>query len=243
MTRDDALKVFGLTSKPDPKTLKSLYRALQKAAALQGRMQDMRRLNIARDILQGKMAPDAPPGAKTSGPVPQFSGHAYVTCATLKSDFVMDWRLYHGKNGDDLLRFENPRYLTFDNVISTLLDVFKSRLMKARILGASSSGQKKLSDIQKATYEFPKTPCILCSTPNYDWCDFCGTLFCRPARDESLDEQFYCCPSCNAEYGWGEKFSGGPRSRVIDGSHFRALQADKRSVLINADQKRIGGPS
>lgn len=230
MTREEALKIFGIKENLSPDLLNQLYKNLQKAAHLRGRGDSIKRLNIARDILLGKTIADTPESKST--PKPLFSGHTYATCSTHSQKTILDWEYVFKPNGDDEIHFSNQRMMSFDLALSSLFKKFKTRSQE-------SEQPNNMRGFTSADYKLPASGCMLCTHPHFDLCEHCNTIHCHAARDRSLEIQSYECPGCGAKFGWGESFGGKPRIKKIDARQFRTLETNSLTQISQEERKLI----
>ena len=233
MTFEEALKVFGLSEKPDPEKLNALFKAMQKIAFIKGNEREAKQLNIARDVLLGRQAEQSIPQADKSG----VHGHATALCSNKDVPFILDWNFLPDQDNGDEIVFSNPHSLFAPERIDRAIKKLRSGHFLKHLFRKNDNDETWASGFQ-ARLVLTNVGCLHCDAKHLRWCEKCNSIFCRPSKEELYPKQFFNCPTCKTEYGWGEGFSGKAK-KEFDAKDLRSIGFG-RKALTNGSLKMIG---
>lgn len=219
MTFEEALRVYGLDSKPEPDDLNALYKAMQKVASLKSDEATSKRLNIARDILLGRVVQN---NHVDSSGASGLHGETTARCSKIDDgQFQLDWRFVPDQKTGDKIILTNPRSLAPDSFLDVIFKKVKDKTGIENLFRLKKTDETWESDF-KASVEFEEHDCPLCSNKPLQWCQHCNVIFCHGTREDYQPENCYFCPNCNARYGWGDGFGKDIR-KEFDAKELRSI--------------------
>ena len=233
MTFEEALNVFDLDAKPDPDQLNALYKAMQKIAFIKGNECEAKKLNIARDVLLGRQAEQSIPKAGKTG----VHGHATAICANKDLPFLLDWKFMPDQDKGDQIVFSNPHSLFAPERIDRAIRKLRSGHFLKNLFRKKDNDEAWASGFQ-AKLVLANVGCLHCEAKHLRWCEKCNSIFCRLSKEELHPKQFFACPVCKTEYGWGDGFSGKAK-KEFDAKDLRSIGFG-RKALANEKLKMIG---
>lgn len=242
MTFEEALELFGLRRIPSEAVLKVLRNDAVKEA-IEAKDEDRQKdIHRAFAVLTGKEDAELDIGQDGSSTGP--TGFVKAVCSEYKDrPFVLEWIKARKSPlvSTDVVMLQNPQKLEWDTQVDGYVRIDSAgkrfNYDDKDYSAASASPFDQHGDHWKSDFEaeiefdiFADCPC--CNAPALQWCQHCDTIFCHKLKDDYPDQK-YACPNCEASYGWGEGFTGGPVKKVFDGKHLRSLTAEERKSLTN----------
>ncbi len=205
MTFEEALCVYGLENKPESDDLNALYKAMQKVASLKDDEAASKRLNIARDILLGRVVQNNNVNCNGTS---DLHGKTTARCSKIDDgQFHIDWRFVPDQKTGDTIILSNPRQFAPDSFFGGIFKKVREKTSVKNLFRSQKPEETWESDF-KASVEFEEHDCPLCPYKALQWCQHCNTIFCHGTRDDYHPEKFYFCPGCDAKYEWDGNGSG-----------------------------------
>lgn len=221
MNYQEALKVFDLQQRPELDVLFALHKALYKIAFANNDQDRCQALNVARDVLRDGSHAEKSSFRSNDGEM-SASGAVRGVCRETAHSLTMNW-VHHRDEvcGDRIIIEEAKMFGVRDHFTN-----FLGKLRKTEHL-ISPAGSEISARIM-----FKANACPHCGSEHFHWCEHCQTIFCRRDRD-AYEHDFYTCPGCGADYGWGQSYPQKART-VLKSSEIGSLEhLQKRNHLAH----------